>query len=233
MFRTIIWFIYFWLYQLALVPILIWLKNQPAEVQTRIATEKAKNWSKKLLALAGAKVEVSGAENIPQNGAVLFVCNHQGAFDIPLMIAYLTKPFGFIAKDDLSKLPLINRWMKMLKCVFIKRNNPREAIKAISRGVETLKKEHSLLIFPEGTRSKDGNLLPFKAGSLRLAVKANVSIIPITIKGSKNLMKKSSFIIQPADVKIVIHPAVSVDTYEKDTHQIASALKQIIASQLS
>ncbi|MCK8060008.1 MULTISPECIES: 1-acyl-sn-glycerol-3-phosphate acyltransferase [unclassified Fusibacter] len=233
MFRTIVWFTYFWLYQLVKLPEFLWLKTQEESKQHEVAVKNASSWAKSLLRLAGCKTEITGLEHIPIEGAALYVSNHQGAFDIPLMLANIDRPFGFIAKEELAKLPFVSSWMRYLQCVFITRGNPREAIKAINGGVKLLKDGHSLLVFPEGTRSRDGQLLAFKPGSLKLATKSGAPIIPITISGSIHLMKKDSLIIQPATVKITIHPPVLMtDEFKNDTAQLATLVESTIASAL-
>lgn len=234
MLRTIIWFTYFWLYMIVSAPLLLWLSMQSMETQHKITSGAAIKWARRLLGIAGAKVVVKGAVNLPKDAPVLFVSNHQGAFDIPLLIAHLDRPFGFIAKEELTKLPLVNRWMRYLKCVFIKRGNPREAIKAINDGITLLKSGHSLMVFPEGTRSKDGQLLEFKAGSLKLATKSSTAVVPVTIDGSRHLMKAGKWIIQPAQVTITLHDVIPSDVVATlDTAALNSQIETSIRSALT
>lgn len=228
MIRTIVWFTYFWLYMIVSLPLALFVKTKPEASRQQIAANSATKWASRLLKLAGARVTISGLENIPSDKPVLFVSNHQGAFDIPLLLAHLGRPFGFIAKEELAKLPFVNFWMRCLRCVFITRGNPREAIKAINDGIALLKGGHSLMVFPEGTRSKTGDLLPFKPGSLRLATKSGVHVIPITINGSKNLMRPDSMIIQPASLHITVHPAIMPEIVS--SIETADLTEQIVAT---
>ncbi len=118
---------------------------------------------------------------------VLFVSNHQGSFDIPLLLGYIDKPKAFIAKWELRYLPFIGSWMKELGCIFIKRNDFRQTLKAFKGAGEVFKKGQSLVIFPEGTRSRSSKLGEFKRGSLKIALREKVPVVPVTIKGSYKL----------------------------------------------
>lgn len=234
MLRTAIWFIYFWLYMIVVAPYSLILSKQPEAERHAKAASAATRWASRLLGLAGAKVTIKGNVDLPKDTAVLFVSNHQGAFDIPLLMAHLDRPFGFIAKEELAKLPFVSQWMRYLRCVFIKRGNPREAIKAINDGIELLKSGQSLMVFPEGTRSKDGALLPFKPGSLKLATKSQVAVVPVTIDGSRHLMKAGKWIIQPASVTITLHPLIPAETVASlDTQALNDSLEATIASALT
>lgn len=178
-----------------------------------IRNKVPRSWSSALLWIVGAKIEVGGAKNLPK-GPVLFVANHVGSFDIPVLIAHLPKPFGFISKIEVLKIPVVGAWMKIMNCVFIDRKNRNDASKAITAGVDVLKNGHSLLIFPEGTRSKGGKMKPFKPGSLRLAMDANVPIIPIAIHGTADIMENNGNIMKPAMVRLTVLPALSFESFK-------------------
>jgi len=181
----------------------------------QFAHRVAGKWAKTMVSLAGGTVEVIGFENIPQDGSVLFVSNHQGNFDIPLLLSNIPKPIGFVAKVELEKLPLINTWMKLIECVFIDRKDMRQSLRTISTATEILKSGQSMVIFPEGTRSKGGEMQPFKPGSLRLAQKAGTPIVPVTISGSYKLMEGNNNRIKPAHVKIIFAPPVDSEGIDK------------------
>ncbi len=237
MVRTIIWFIYFFLYQLALIPRLhkanrLAAENRTAELDAMVS-RTAPKWAQSLLALAGSRVTVRDKDNIPENVPVVFVANHQSNFDIPLIMAHIGRPVGFIAKDSMEKFPFINKWMGYIHCVSIKRGSPREAAAAINRGIANLKAGHSMVIFPEGTRSPDGSLLEFKAGALKLATKANVPIIPVAINGSIDMMRKGSWIICPAEVTLTIcKPILPADYESLETNGLSEQIKTTIEGHL-
>lgn len=229
--RTIIWFTYFWLYLLLIWPSYYRLKKLKEPFRTQEASKRAREWAKRLLKLAGCHLHVEGHEQIPTDQAVLFVSNHQGAFDIPILLSAIERPVGFIAKEELEALPFVGKWMHLMQCVFIKRGNPREAIKAITEGIKKLKSGHAMILFPEGTRSKDGLLLPFKPGSLKLATKSEVMVIPVVIKGSIDLMKKDSLWIQAGHVTVTFLEGIPFDP-ERDSNALADLCQERIGNRL-
>lgn len=235
MIRTIIWFIYFWLFQLFSLPVMlrVWYldKRQNIAARDRQVHRIVLFWSRSLIRLTGSKIKVTGRENVPTDGAVLFVSNHQGRFDIPLILGYIDKPKAFIAKKELAKLPMVSSWMKYMKCIFMDRQDIRQSLKAINQGAEYLKEGYSQVIFPEGTRSRDGRLGEFKAGSFKLATKSGVPIIPVTIKGSDQIMPNNTLLLRPAQVEMVISPPVDPEKFS-GIKELASYVRGIVAEQL-
>jgi len=235
--RTIIWFSYFWISLIGTVPTLnkvekMQLDEEQAERQS-IIDKIASAWSGKLLKLAGVEVTVTGAENIPKDQTVLFVGNHQSNFDIPILLRYIEGTKGFIAKQELSKIPILSRWMTAINCVFMDRENMRKAAIAINQGIKFLKSGTSMVVFPEGTRSRDGEPLEFKQGALKLATKSGVPVIPMTIKGSVDIMASGSIWIKPAKVEVIFSEAIDPKEYpEKETKRITEDVKNQIISKL-
>jgi 1-acyl-sn-glycerol-3-phosphate acyltransferase len=193
----------------------------------------ARKWAQSGLSMNGSSIQLIGIENVPTSGGVLFVANHQSNFDIPILIAHVPRDKGFIAKLELLKVPSFSRWMKYIGCVFIDRKDPRQSLKDINDAAERLKSGHSLVIFPEGTRSADGTVAPFRAGGLKLALKAKVPVVPVTISGSKNIMPKGTSLIKSASVKVIISPPLVPDEFTKmDSTQISEKVRNIIISNL-
>ncbi|MCL2245204.1 MAG: 1-acyl-sn-glycerol-3-phosphate acyltransferase [Treponema sp.] len=147
-------------------------------------------WSRSMIKVIGCTVTVTGVENIPKEGGVCFVSNHDGYFDIILLFAYSGRLIGFIAKKELLFIPLLNCWIYMVGGLFIDRKNGRKAIRTINKGVERIKSGGSLVIFPEGHRSKGKGLQPFHPGSLKLATMAEAPIVPVAIKGTYEVFEK-------------------------------------------
>ena len=193
----------------------------------------ARDWSRKGLASNGSVIKVSGIENVPKTGGVLFIANHQSNFDIPILIGHVPRDKGFIAKLELLKVPAFSRWMKNLGCVFIDRGDARQSLTALNQAAESLKRGHTLVVFPEGTRSVNGTVGEFKPGSLKLAIKAKVPIVPVTIRGSMNIMPKGSSLIKSAKVDVIISAPLYLDELpEKDSNAIAEKVRNIIIENL-
>ncbi|MCR4938710.1 MAG: 1-acyl-sn-glycerol-3-phosphate acyltransferase [Treponemataceae bacterium] len=175
-------------------------------------------WATYMIDMVGNKqnvINVKGKENIPQDGSVVFVANHQSYLDIPLLISTSKKPVGFIAKYEILKIPLLSDWMKLMQCVFLKRQSPRQSVQAMSKAVETIKKGYSLVIFPEGHRSKCNEIKAFHPGSFKLAFRSEVPIIPVTIDGSYHLYEENKKPM-PGNVNITFHPAVATAGLTKE-----------------
>ena len=162
-----------------------------------------KIWARLLLICNGAKVSIIGRENILREEAVLFVGNHRSMLDIPLFYGYTPKPVGFVAKDSINKVPIINLWMRCVGCLFIDRSSPRAGLKTIIKGIDMIKEGDSMFIFPEGTRSKTGEMGRFKPGSLKLAEKSGCAVIPTAIIGTENLFEANGHRLKSAKCKII------------------------------
>ena len=206
MIRTLLWFAYFWILLIGTLPKLLLAgrmeKAGNSKEHDRLAEDVPRVWARRLLWAAGARVEVEGLDKIPKDRTVLFVSNHQGNFDIPLLMGKLPVAKGFVAKKELKKLPILSSWMVRMRCVFLDRSDIRQSLVVINEAVSYLKKGHSMVLFPEGTRSKGPEMGEFKAGSLKLAMKAQVPIVPVAIDGSYRLMEAQGFWIRPATVNI-------------------------------
>ncbi|CAG9622003.1 lysophospholipid acyltransferase family protein [Sutcliffiella rhizosphaerae] len=236
MLRTLWWFLFFFGYMIIHLPSINKAKkiseSLSLEESDRIIHEKPKTWAKELVRITGTNVEVIGEQNIP-DGPVLFVSNHQGNFDVPILIGFIPKPFGFISKVEVKKIPFIPKWMEAMNCVFIDRKDRRKAVQSIREGVATLKKGHSLVIFPEGTRSKGNVMSEFKKGGLRLATESKVPIVPVSISGSYKIMEESKFGFKAANVKVTIHNPIFLDDKEKvDGNELGMQVKKIIRGSL-
>ena len=167
----------------------------------------AQAWARSIIAITGCRVAMEGRENIPKKGSVCFVSNHVGIFDIVLTVAYIGRPYGFIAKKELIFLPFINIWVYLLGGLFIDRVNIRKAIKTMNRGVRKIQRGEGMLIFPEGTRSKGQGLLPFRSGALKLATSSLAPIVPIAISGSYEVFEKYRR-FNPAKARMVFCPVI-------------------------
>ncbi|MCT4595216.1 MAG: 1-acyl-sn-glycerol-3-phosphate acyltransferase [Anaeromicrobium sp.] len=173
-------------------------------------------WAKQIIQSSGVEIEAIGLENIP-DGPVVFVSNHQGYFDIPVLFSLIDKPASFIAKKELGTIPIFGKWMELTRCIFIDRGNKRQSLQAIKDGIALLKEGHSLVIFPEGTRSKSSDMKDFKKGSLKLATKAKVPIVPVCIDGTYKVFEANNGKkITPAKVKVTFCDPIFTDNITKE-----------------
>ena len=203
-------------------------KNEYESMINRIATK----WAKTQLKHTGARIKVTGVENIP-DCPVVFVSNHQSNVDIAVFLAEIEKNKGFVAKVEMLKVPSMRDWMRELNCVFMDRNDIKQSARTILDAIEIVKNGYSMVIFPEGTRSKGVRLGEFKAGSLKLATKSRAPIVPITINGSYKLMEANKNRIVPADIFLTIHPAIETAGLSKEEElQLPEKVKDIIAGAL-
>ncbi|MBT2695044.1 lysophospholipid acyltransferase family protein [Bacillus sp. ISL-55] len=232
MLRLIACFLYMGGYLVYTIPRLSRIKRLPEDlkpdIKKQLIHDTPKKWAKTFMALTGSQVEVEGLHHIPE-GPVLFASNHEGNFDIPVLIGAIEKPFGFISKIEVKKVPVLSSWMEAIDCVFIDRKNRDKAAGSIMSGVELLKKGNSLVIFPEGTRSKGGPVGLFKAGGFRLAKDSGVPIVPISIQGTADVFEKNGRLVKPAKIKVIISPPVYSRQYkDKGLISLAEEIRDTI-----
>jgi 1-acyl-sn-glycerol-3-phosphate acyltransferase len=173
------------------------------------------------------KLDVSGRENIDPSKKYLIVSNHQSVFDIPIVGAAVGIDLRIFAKKELSKIPLFGQLLYFYDFVFVDRVNKREAVKNLKKASEVMKK-YSFLVFPEGTRSVDGKVQPFKTGAVSLAQGNHVNILPVAVLDSYKVMPKGKLVINPGTVKVRIFKPITVDENVK-RKDIAKHLHSIIS----
>ncbi len=157
-----------------------------AAVQRRVLDRLYVRWARLALRAFGAELSVEGAGNLPPaDGAPrVILCNHQSQLDIPSLVASLGERVGFVAKKELGDIPLLSFWMRRVGCVFIDRADKAGARNALAAAAQMLG-DHPLVVFPEGTRSKTGALLPVKSGGIRMAVQAGAWIVPVHVRDTR------------------------------------------------
>jgi len=191
----------------------------------KIAWGFAHWWGRVVLWATGSKVKVSGIANIPP-GPVVVMGNHQSYFDIMLMLGYVEKPLSFIAKKELIKVPLISPWMTHLGCLFLDRRDVRQASQIFQLAVKKVQGGWSMVIFPEGTRSRSNELGEFKKGSMKLPIRANVPIVPVSIDGTFKIFEGNGNRIGPAKVVLNIFPPIMPQQYpDLDSGQVAEIVR--------
>lgn len=168
----------------------------------RSAHALARFWSVWLLRVAPIRLEVLGQELVPVDGPVIFMGNHQGNFDINALTLAIPRQFSWIAKEELFRIPLFGKAMKRAGYIPLDRSDGRKALKSMKLAAERIAAGTSVVIFPEGTRTKDGSLLPFKRGAFMLAAKAGVPIVPFTINGSRKINPRNRIELRPGTISV-------------------------------
>ncbi len=186
-------------------------------------------WARIILWVGGVRGEVIGKKNIVPNNSYIFMCNHQSFVDIFVLLANIPTDFKFIMKKELMSIPILGPCMRRAGYMEIERDDPRESIKQLSKAIEKIKKGISVLIFPEGTRSPDGKLLPFKKGGFYIAVRSGCDVVPLYIQGTHPLGPKGSWTMKKGKYKLIIGEPVSVKDYgKKDAEKLMKRIRDIM-----
>ncbi len=172
-------------------------------------------WAKGILRACGVKVELLGRENVDPGEPRIYVTNHQSYFDIFVLLSSLPVDFKFILKQELMRIPILGFTMKRARYIAIDRSNPRSAARSINSAAEKIRQGASVVVFPEGTRSEDGRLQPFKRGAFLLALKSGCPVVPVAIKGTNEIVPKGSLRVRPGVVTVTIGEAIPVSGYTK------------------
>ena len=177
----------------------------------------------------GCDLHVQGYENIPDKGPVVVMANHQGYADIPVCFAVFNKfQIGFIAKQYLAKIPLYGPWMPRIRSVFIENDSPREALKAINQGIEYINDGFSMVICPEGNRSRGPEMGPFMRGAIKLATKPGVPIIPVSINGTYR-MYETTGVVTGTRIDVIVHePIETVGLSRQEEKFLIDKVEEII-----
>ncbi|YCA44806.1 1-acyl-sn-glycerol-3-phosphate acyltransferase [Bacillus sp. JZ8] len=165
--------------------------------------DKPKKWGRKVIELTGSKVEVNKKEKLLDE-PVLFVSNYQGPYDIPALLGYIQKPFGFFSKQKFENYPLWNQWMNSMHCVLMDRNDSARMKEAYRTGIHLLTQGHSLLVFAERKEKGSKDLHHLNGEDLSMAVEAGVPIVPVSIDGTKEIDEQGTFRIRPSTLSVHI-----------------------------
>jgi 1-acyl-sn-glycerol-3-phosphate acyltransferase len=183
------------------------------------AHKVANIWAKLLLILTNTRVRVIGAEHILVGKPQIFMANHQSDFDILIVLAFIPAQFRWIVKKELFHMPVFGAAMRNAGYIEIDRQNHEKAMISIEQAARKIREGKSIMSFPEGTRSGDGKIGPFKKGMFHLAIKSGVPIIPISIIGAGEIMPKRSFRVNPGNITLVIGEPVDVTGYSIEKRQ--------------
>ena len=237
MIRLILTLVFVILYLIIGIPVLgaEWIIAKYNKKAADLSQLRMVQWAfRVILFICGTKVTVIGEENVPKDQAVLYIGNHRSYFDIIITYARCPRLTGYIAKKDMEKVPLLRTWMRRLHCLFIDRENVKEALKTILAGIDNVKNGISMCIFPEGTRNKtDDLMLPFKEGSFKMAEKTGCLIIPVAISGSADILEAHFPKVKPVHVIVEYGKPIDPKSLDKDTRKkLGSHCQSVIAEML-
>ena len=202
--------------------------TSPIDYRGKITFVFSKVFSKVILLIAGVRVNTHGKELLDKKENYIFISNHQSYFDIPILMQAVPNNLRFIYRSSLTRIPIFGWGMYLSGYISINRDNPRKAIKSLRKASERIKKEISVVIFPEGTRSSDGELGVFKRGMFVFAEEANVKLVPTSIGGSYKILPRNKFNISSGRVNVVFSKPIE---YRKDKNFV-NDIKEMIKSNM-
>lgn len=191
----------------------------------------AQLWGKGILWISGIRAEILGLEQIDPRHSYIYMSNHQSNFDIPVLLSKLNVQFRWLAKAELFKIPVFGQAMRGAGYISIDRADRKSAFESLARAARLIRQGTSVLVFPEGTRSPSGRLLPFKKGGFVMAVDAGVPIVPVVIQGSYAIMSKKSYLIRRRPVRVIVGPPVETSGYTRETKdELMQRVRTIMSS---
>ena len=189
----------------------------------------ARAWSRLILWTTGVRVRVEGLERLDPARSYVFAANHQSIYDIPIVFASLPFQLRIIAKASLGRIPFMGWHLQRTGHVLVDRS--KAGAGTVKKMARLVAKGHSLIVFPEGTRSADGAVAPFKGGSFVIALEAGLPIVPISIVGSRHVMRKSELMVRPATVSLVVHDPIETSGQARNAaRNVAASVREVVAA---
>ncbi len=190
-------------------------------------------WAKIILWATGVGAEINGLNKVDQDKPYVYIPNHLSFFDIFALLAYLPVDFKFIFKHEIMRVPILGWAMRKAGYISIDRSSPAKARHSFKQAVDMIKNGTSLVIFAEGTRSKDGHLQPLKRGAFQLAISSGSPIVPVAIKGTNKIMPKGSFKLRKGSITIQLGRPISTINYKRKTmpdlmERVAACLRKML-----
>ncbi|MBR6528537.1 MAG: 1-acyl-sn-glycerol-3-phosphate acyltransferase [Firmicutes bacterium] len=203
------------------------------EEERQAIYEVSKFWSNKIVNWLGLEINVVNPENLPEEGPVVYVANHQSYGDVIPFLHVTKHQVGFIAKDSLERFPVFADWVLRIRSLFIKRGDARTSLGTINEGASLVKEGFSLVIFPEGTRSQSSQMADFKPGALKLATKAKAVVVPVTIKDSYKMFEETGVVKKGTKLDFIVHEPIDTSKLDrKELAELGERVEEIVRSGL-
>lgn len=187
-------------------------------------------WARTIARLSGARVVVAGAEKLPPGQPFIFAANHQSQYDIYALQGFFPINFRWLAKKELFQIPFLGPAMRYAGCIPVDRARGRQAMQSLNEAAAQIAGGTSVVIFPEGTRSRDGKLQDFKSGGMVLAIKSGVPLVPVAIIGSHEVMPKGELLASPGRILIRVGAPIETKSYSvKEKQVLANRLQTAVA----
>ncbi len=177
-------------------------------------------WARSVLFVSRVKVTVEGLDHIDPCGTYVYMANHQSMYDILALLGYLPVQFRWLAKAELFRIPLFGYAMARVGYISIDRSNRRSALNSLKAASQKIARGVSVVIFPEGTRSTDGKVEPFKVGGFYLAIHSGEPIVPVVIYGTRHVLPKGSLRVRPGHIVVSIGSPVDTTSYDNKTKEV-------------
>lgn len=207
---------------------LYWIRRSKIKAKKLLCT-----WGRMLCAIAGIRVRIEGQDNLDPSQTYIFVANHASQVDIWSIQGYFPHNFCWIAKQELFTLPVFGRIMRAMDFIPLSRSNGRKAVKNLNDAAARIKGGQSVLIFPEGSRSSTGRLQPFKTGAALLAIKAGVSVVPVGLNGTYQVLPKGNLMSRSGEVVLRIGCPFPTENFQtRDKQLLAKELHDQISALL-
>jgi 1-acyl-sn-glycerol-3-phosphate acyltransferase len=182
--------------------------------------------------IAGIHIRAEGTENIPAD-VCIFASNHASNIDPVALVPHIPRRVALLAKKEVFRVPILSKALHLAKLVAVDRADKEAAAESVDTAIKYLKEGLSFLVYPEGTRSRDGHLMPFKKGAFVMAIRAGVSVVPISLAGTQRLMRKGDWTIHPGDVVVRFGPAIDAAIYSADQRdELRKRVQDLVAAGL-
>jgi len=206
------------------------LVTYPFDPKGKVIHRYARLWGKVALLANRVNVSVEGLGHLREEGPYIFMSNHQGSYDIFALLGHLPFQFKWLAKKELFSIPLFGWAMAAAGYISIDREGTRKTVEAMNDAARKIREGMSVVIFPEGSRSPDGSIQPFKKGGFTLAIKSKVPIVPIAINGSRDIMPKDRLTASSGEIRMRMAPPIETQNYSmKDREFLREKVNQVIS----